>query len=192
LYKNFILANRVAYAHSDGSSMVQYLMGGVDNWLFPQNSANANQSPADHFGFQMLATSLRGYNQYARTGNNFGVVSTELRLPVVTTFVKRPVQSPMLKNLQLVAFVDAGTAWKGFLPDAANLTNTYTFPNFGNPQGLNNVALSLTVPNSGGLAVGYGAGLRTSLSGYFVRLDAAWNIEGMPRPIVYFALGTDF
>ena len=192
LYKNFILANRVAYAHSDGSSMVQYLVGGVDNWLFPQNSANANQSPADHFGFQMLATSLRGYNQYARTGNNFGVVSTELRLPVVTTFVKRPVQSPMLKNLQLVAFVDAGTAWKAFLPDAANMTNTYTFPNFGNPQGLNNVALSLTVPNSGGLAVGYGAGLRTSLSGYFVRLDAAWNIEGMRKPIVYFALGTDF
>ncbi len=192
LHKNFILANRVAYAHSDGSSMVQYLMGGVDNWMFPQNSANANQAPADHFGFQMLATSLRGYNQYARTGNNFGVVSTELRLPVVTTFVKRPVQSPMLKNLQLVAFVDAGTAWKGFLPDAGNLSNTYVFPNFGNPQGLNNVALSLTVPNSGGLAVGYGAGLRTSLSGYFVRLDAAWNIEGKPTPIVYFALGTDF
>jgi Tol biopolymer transport system component len=192
LYKNFILANRVAYAHSDGSSMVQYLMGGVDNWMFPQRSANANQAPAEHFGFQMLATSLRGYNQYARTGNNFGVVSTELRLPVVTTFVKRPVQSPILKNLQLVTFVDAGTAWKGFLPDAGNLSTTYNFPNFGNPQGLNNVALSLTVPNSGGLGVGYGAGLRTSLSGYFVRLDAAWNIEGKPKPIIYFALGTDF
>ncbi len=190
IYKNFIVANRLAYAHSDGTQMVQYLMGGVDNWLAPQRSTSASQSPGDAYGFQSLATSLRGYKQYARTGNNYAVFSTEFRLPAVTTFVKRPIQSAILKNMQLVAFADAGTAWKGFLPDANAMQTTSTFPTFGTAQGLNNVFLSFT--SYEGFALGYGGGIRTSLFGYFVRLDAAWNIEGGTKPIVYLALGTDF
>jgi hypothetical protein len=193
LYKNFILANRLAYAHSDGTSEVEYLMGGVDNWIAPQSDANATQPPGGNYGFQTLATPLRGYKQYARVGNNFAVLNTELRLPVLTTFLKKPIQSAILKNLQVVGFVDAGTAWKGFLPDAESMNSTYYFPTLNSPpSGANNVFLQLTVPNAGGLAVGYGAGLRTSLFGYFVRLDAAWNIEGIKKPVIYFALGGDF
>ena len=192
LYKNFILANRLAYAHSDGTSEVEYLMGGVDNWIAPQNAAGANQSPDANYGFQTLATPMRGYKQYARTGNNFAVFNTELRLPVLTTFMKRPIQSAILKNLQVVAFMDAGSAWNGFLPDANSSSSPYQFPSLGSASGLNNVFLTLTVPNNGGLALGYGAGLRTSLFGYFIRFDAAWNIEGAKKPIIYFALGTDF
>jgi len=192
LYKNFILANRFAYAHSDGNSEVEYLMGGVDNWISPKQAPNAQQPPADNYGFQAMTTPLRGYDQYARTGNNFAIFSTELRLPVLTTFMKRPIQSAILKNLQVVAFCDAGDAWQGFLPDAASLNSTYNYPTVGNPSPLGNVALSLTVPNSGGLAVGYGGGLRTSLFGYFVRCDAAWNIDGIRKPVIYLALGTDF
>ena len=190
LYKNFILANRVAYAHSDGSSMVQYLLGGVDNWIGAQKDTKGNQPPADNYGFQSLATSMRGYKQYGRTGNNYAVFSTELRLPVITTFVKKPVQSAILKNLQLVAFADAGAAWKAFIPNTDNLSSTYSFPTMPDPQGLNNVFLDITTYN--GMALGYGAGIRTSLLGYFIRIDAAWNIDGSPKPIVYIALGTDF
>ena len=192
IYKNLILANRLAYAHSDGSSEVEYLLGGVDDWISPKQANNANQPPADNYGFQSLATTVRGYEQYARVGNNFFVFNTELRLPVLTTFLKRPIQSAILKNLQVVAFVDAGDAWKGFLPTGDNLSSTYNYPTFGTPNSLNNVFLTLTVPNSSGLALGYGGGLRTSLFGYFVRLDAAWNIDGSKKPIVYFAFGTDF
>lgn len=193
IYKNFILANRLAYGHSDGNSEVEYLVGGVDNWIKPEQAAGASQPPADNFGFQMMATPLRGYKQYARTGNNFALFSTELRLPVLTTFMRRPIQSAALKNLQVVAFMDAGSAWSGFLPDASSSNTQYTYPQIGYPQRpMNNVILTLTVPNSGGLALGYGGGLRTSLFGYFVRLDAAWNIEGSKKPIVYFALGSDF
>jgi hypothetical protein len=94
----------------------------------------------------------------------------------------------MLKNLQLVAFVDAGAAWTGLLPTTDNMSTTYTFPNIYSPP--SNVTMTITVPN--GLAVGYGPGLRTSLFGYFMRLDAAWNIQGLRKPIFYFALGTDF
>ena len=189
LYKNFILANRLAYAHSDGSSEVEYLLGGVDDWVGPKQAPGGAQ-PADNYGFQSLATTLRGYDQSARVGNNFVVFSTELRLPVLATFVKRPIQSAILKNLQVVAFADMGDAWSGFLPTGDNLTTQYNYPTLPTPGGSNNVFLTLRVPNS--LALGYGSGLRTSILGYFVRLDAAWNIEGAKKPIIYLALGTDF
>jgi len=192
LYKNLILANRLAYAHSDGNYEVEYLMGGVDNWISPKQDANGGQPPADNYGFQSMTTPLRGYLQYARTGNNFAVLNTELRLPVLTTFMKRPIQSAILKNLQVVAFVDAGDAWRGFIPDAQSMNSTYNYPNSFSSTGPNNVYLTLTVPNSGGLAMGYGAGLRSSIFGYFVRFDAAWNIDGIKKPVLYFALGTDF
>jgi len=191
LYKNFIWATRLAYAHSDGSQEVVYYLGGVDNWISPKyDYAN---TPNGNYGFQSLATSLRGYEQNAANGNNFAVLNTELRLPVLTTFLKRPVQSAILKNLQLVGFVDAGSAWSGFLPSASSSSNTFNFPSAYYPgSGLNNVFLSLTVPNSNGLKLGYGAGLRTTLLGYFVRCDAAWNIDGLKKPMITFALGTDF
>jgi len=195
LYKHFILANRLAYAHSDGNSEVEYLLGGVDNWISPQSAANANQPAASNYGFQTLATPVRGYKQYARIGNNYMVFNTELRLPLLTTFMKRPIQSAILKNLQLVGFVDMGDAWRAFLPDANNTVSQYSYPTPAQLTGTgpNNVFLNLTVPNSGGLAVGYGAGLRTSIFGYFVRLDAAWNMdEPSWTPIFYFSLGTDF
>ena len=86
-----------------------------------------------------------------------------------------------------------GDAWKGFLPTGDNLSSNYNFPSLGSPSsGLNNVYLSLTVPNSNGLALGYGGGLRTSLFGYFVRTDIAWSIDTPKKPVFYFALGTDF
>jgi hypothetical protein len=104
--------------------------------------------------------------------------------------MNRQIQSSILKNLQFVAFADFGDAWNGFLPTGDNLSSTYNYPHFPPPPGPNNVYLTLTVPNS--LALGYGAGLRTSLLGYFLRLDAAWNVDGLKKPIIYFALGTDF
>ena len=193
IYKNFILANRLAYAHSDGNYEVEYLLGGVDNWISPVQAPNGGQPTPSNYGFQDLATTLRGYDQGARTGNNFAVFSTELRLPVLATFVKRPIQSSILKNLQVVGFCDMGSAWDGFLPNTVVSNANYSYPTLtSQPSPTNNVYLNLTVPNSGGLAVGYGGGLRTSVLGYFVRMDAAWNIEGIKKPLIYFALGTDF
>ncbi len=191
IYKNAIWATRAAWAHSDGNAPVQYQLGGVDNWIGAQTT-NDNQM-GGNYGFIALATSLRGYKQGARKANNFGVLSSEVRVPLVS-FVKRPMQSALLKNLQGVAFMDMGSAWRGLLPTAENTSTTYSFPNYNNPNtsGNNNVFVNVTVPNAGGLALGYGAGIRTMLWGYFVRMDAAWNIEGAKKPIVYFAIGTDF
>ena len=191
IYKHAIWATRVAYAHSDGTAQVQYQLGGVDNWIRPQSDNSAPIS--GNYGFMALATSMRGYKQGARKGNNFAVINTEGRLPVLPTFMKRPIQSSALKNLEIVAFVDAGTAWNGFLPNAENLSAKYTFvPSGAGGAGGQNIYLNVSVPNASGLALGYGGGLRTMLFGYFVRVDAAWNIDGSPKPIIYAAIGTDF
>jgi hypothetical protein len=191
IYKNSIWATRIAYAHSDGNNEVQYQLGGVDGWLAPHSAINSMTAGTP--GFIALATNLRGYNQDARKGNNFAVINTEIRLPLVTTFVQRPVQSSFLKNLQLVTFLDAGTAWTGFLPTASATVANYQFPTISsNPSPTNNVFLTLAVPDAYGLAVGYGAGLRTLILGYFIRLDLAWSIDTPTTPVFYFSLGTDF
>ncbi len=188
IYKNVIWATRLAYAHSDGTGKVQYQLGGVDNWISPKTDNGANST--GNYGFVALSTSLRGYKQGAFKGNNFSVLSTEFRVPLMATFVKRPVQSPILKNLQLVLFADAGTAWQGFLPSGENLSTTYQFPQYALPGANNNVILTVTVPNKAQLGIGYGAGLRTMLFGYFVRFDYAMNSEG--TSMYYLGLGTDF
>ena len=192
LYKTLILANRLAYAHSDGNGMVQYLLGGVDNWMRPKVDGNAFQSPGENFAFQTLSTSLRGYKQNARTGNNFAVLSTEVRLPIAATFIKFPVKSSILRNLQVVSFLDAGTAWDRFLPTKANMSPSATFPTIPSKQGPNNVFVTISVPYGNALTAGYGAGLRTALYGYYIRMDVAKSVEAQSKPIVYFALGTDF
>lgn len=188
VYKQMIWATRLAYAHSDGTGKVQYQLGGVDNWISPKTDNGASSN--GNYGFVALATTLRGYKQGAFKGNNFAVLSTEVRLPLMATFVKRPVQSPILKNLQLVAFIDAGSAWQGFLPSGENLSTTYNFPQYNLPGATNNVFLTVTVPNKAQLGVGVGAGLRTMLFGYFVRFDYAMNGEG--GSMYYLGLGTDF
>ena len=188
LYKNAILATRLAYAHSDGSSMVEYQLGGVDNWYSPKTAEPSPQSQGN-YGFIALATSMRGYKQAAFKGNNFAVLTNEVRLPVLTTFLKRPIQSPILKNLQAVGFVDLGSAWNGFLPQGGGLDVNYTFVKPSVSGG--NQWVSVSVPGGSSLAMGYGGGLRTTLYGYFIRTDVAWHIGGS-SPIFYVALGTDF
>lgn len=186
IYKNFIWANRLAWAHSGGNQKILYMLGGVDNWFSPQYSSFVPVRPTENYAFQALATNLRGYQQNSRNGNTYAVLNSEFRLPVFTTFLKRPIQSSFIRNLQAIVFVDAGSAWNGFLPNADALQNNYYLndPNSG-------VSLSL-VNQTGGLGLGYGAGLRSTLFGYFVRFDAAWSIEGYKKPIYYFSIGTDF
>jgi len=46
----------------------------------------------------------------------------------------------------------------------------------------------------GPLAGGYGFGARSTLLGYFLKFDVAWEMNGLFRgkPIYYFGLGLDF
>jgi len=185
IYKKTIFAARIAGAHSAGNHHILYTLGGVDNWLFPKYSDAMPPVTDQNYAFQALATNLRGYPQNARNGNTYAVANLELRFPVFSTLLKRPVQSGFLRNMQLVAFTDVGSAWNGLLPntEAFNRNTTLYSPP---------VLLNLELDGQNGLALGYGAGLRTMLLGYFIRVDAGWNIEGKPKPLWHVSFGTDF
>ncbi len=190
IYKNFIAAIRVAGAHSGGNQKILYFLGGVDNDINPKFSNVLQPSGKNDYAFQALATNLRGYDQNARNGNTYALINAELRFPVFSTLMRRPIQSSILKNLQVVTFCDLGSAWEGLLPTSENLDRYYRVPWPANNP--NNPTILVSVPNysDNGIAIGYGAGLRTMLFGYFARFDAAWNIR--KEFSWYLSLGTDF
>jgi hypothetical protein len=184
IFRNTIFAARVAGAHSAGDQKILYLMGGVDNWLSPKSAAGAGGGSGT-YAFQSIVTNMRGYKQSARTGNTHAVANFELRSPILSTILQRPIQSNLLRSLQLIGFADAGHAWNGLVPDNNNLNNIVT--------GINqNGTVIATAKIPTGFALGYGAGMRAMLLGYYMRLDAAWNIQGIRKPIWYLSIGTDF
>ncbi len=186
LYRNSVFAFRFASAHSEGNQHILYFLGGVDGWIAPR-SGNTPPVNDQNYAFQALGSPLRGYEQNARNGNSYGLANFELRVPILSTVMRRPIQSTFLRNLQLCGFTDAGSAWNGWLPNSENTSRTYNLTSVQTP-----VFLQVNSFQAGGLAMGYGAGLRSTLLGYFARVDAAWNIDGRKKPIWYVAIGLDF
>lgn len=185
IVKNFTWAVRFAAAHSAGNQKILYFVGGVDNWVNKKYADDTPIRPGEEYAFQAIATNMRGYEQNYWNGNTYGVLNTEFRLPLVTTFVQRPIQSPILRNLQLVTFADVGSAWYGFWPKESNVKNDKYFPS-------NRIIVSVNDTKEV-FGLGYGVGLRTMLFGYFLRLDNAWNVSNhRKKPILLLSLGTDF
>jgi hypothetical protein len=116
------------------------------------------------------------------------VLNSELRLPIFTTFFNKPINNAFLRNLQLVQFIDLGTAWNGSVKNIERPTYIYA----GAPN--TPVSVRQKAGGIGPLAGGYGFGLRSTLLGYFMKLDTAWPMNGLFRgkPTLYFALGFDF
>jgi hypothetical protein len=56
------------------------------------------------------------------------------------------------------------------------------------------VVVKLDAGGLGPFAGGYGFGVRSTLLGYFMKLDAAWPMKGVfkGKPLYYFSLGFDF
>lgn len=189
IYKNFIAAFRVAGAHSLGRQQIVYFLGGKENAMNAQSEMGMPPSPDMHYAFQSLANNLRGYNQNARNGNTYALVNSELRLPILPTIFRRPFQSAFLNNLQAIAFVDVGSAWEGLLPTKSNLNRNY---HLNWPPNSNSPVINVEIPNPSTdyLALGYGAGLRSLVFGYFLGVDFAWNIDRKFH--WYLSIGMDF
>lgn len=184
IYKNIILASRIAGAHSGGNAKILYLVGGVDNDVNPKYDANSIIDTSQHYAFQTLATNLRGYRQGFRKGNSFIVVNEEIRLPIWNTFFRQEVKSGFLRYLQLVLFTDIGSSWNGIMPNGDNIK----LPSIVN----GNPVTVIINSNKYDFGLGYGTGLRTRLLGYFLRTDVAWSVEGKNKPILHVSLATDF
>ena len=134
-------------------------------------------------------TNLRGFDYSARTGPRYVLFNSELRIPIVQYFAHRPIYSGFFRNLQLTGFADAGTAYSGTNPFGTdNSANTKTSSSTGNFS-------AGTVTNfSNPFLVGYGVGARTTLLGFYGKMDVAWGQEDYVTngPKFYFTLGYDF
>ena len=195
IHRSLIWANRFAASTSQGSSKLIYYLGGVDNWtnITPLKTPTfipLNEVPIDrteNYAYQTVATNMRGFSQNIRNGNNFALINTELRWPVIKYLANYPLSSSFLENFQIVGFFDVGTAWSGKTPWSGE--NAYDYSEI--TRGTIKVTLD---SDREPIVAGYGFGLRSQLLGYFARFDWAWGIENnqiRPR-VFYFSLSLDF
>lgn len=196
IYRNVSWAVRAAADFSWGSQKVIYYLGGVDNWLMFGNNQKSDGSykyfdPANkpaqdaEYAYQSLAVNLRGFKQNVANGNNAFVINSEIRVPVFTTFFNKPINNAFLRNFQIVQFADLGTAWNGSYDKWVRPSVTYAAAP---------LSVKVKAGGIGPFAGGYGFGARSTLLGYFLRFDAAWQMNGVfkGKPQMYLAMGLDF
>ncbi|MCP4521037.1 MAG: hypothetical protein GY827_05040 [Cytophagales bacterium] len=197
LYRTLTLATRVSYGQSFGNSPKQYLIGGMDNWLFANTNDTGDENPLQLFPannneqvlFVEYATGLRGFDYNQMAGNKYFLFNAEVRLPFMKMISNRPVSNNFLRYLQFVAFYDLGSAWSGSNPLTQD--NTINTQIEGNSQN----GFSATVVNyQNPFLSGYGLGMRTMMMGYYVKFDVAWGVRNyvVQSPKLYLTLGYDF
>ena len=187
LHRDLIWANRIAGASSWGTDRICYYLGGVDNQIAPKFNGQEQIKHPETYGFQTLATNMRGFSQNARNGNNFVVINSELRFPIFKYLANHPLRSDILNTFQIIPFFDLGMCWYGTNPfSKENTTNQYSFYN-------NPIKVVINEPKQPIIA-GYGCGLRSRVFGYFIRVDLSWGLDNYTRQnkVFYFSLTTDF
>ncbi|MFT4032641.1 MAG: hypothetical protein QM669_09495 [Siphonobacter sp.] len=199
IYRNLILATRLSAGNSGGSSPKASVLGGIDNWLpfgtvrEERSTENPLSSSALDYRDRFLTdfvTPLRGFKMNKLSGDSYMLFNAELRWPLFKFLSQGPLTSNFLRNFQLVAFTDIGTAWTGSGPFSRqnSLNTTIVSPGGGSPW-------YATVTNfKNPYLIGYGAGIRTLFLGYYVKGDLAWGIEDktVQTPILHISLGYDF
>ncbi len=193
LHRELIWANRLAASTSYGPTRLVYYLGGVDNWmgnLFNREGMFDQTIPVNpnmNYGFQALATNMRGFTQNIRNGTSFALINSEIRWPVIRYFAGHPLKSNFLNSLQVVGFGDVGSAWVGRSP--------WSGENAWDNEVIESGSVKVVLDsNRQPIVAGFGAGLRAQLMGYFVRADWAWGIENnyiLPR-IFYLSFSLDF
>jgi hypothetical protein len=193
IHRNIIWANRIAGSTSFGTRKLVYYLGSVDEWINissqPRFNQEQNIARDQNFFWQALATNMRGFSQNIRNGNTFALLNSELRIPIFQYLIAKPIQSPFIKNFQIIGFGDMGTAWTG--PDPYSDENSFNTRTIS--SGGSDVVVRLN--NKKDPLVGaLGFGLRTTLMGYFLRFDYAWGIEDgiFLKPMPMLSIGTDF
>ncbi len=193
IHRELIWANRFAASKSFGPTKLVYYMGGVDNWMgylfnkYPMFDSTVPVNPEGNYGFQALATNMRGFRQNIRNGESFALINSEVRWPFVRYFAGHPLRSNFLNSLQVVGFGDIGTAWSGKSPWSGE--NAYE------KDIIHNGPVTVILDsNRMPIVAGFGAGMRAQIFGYFVRADWAWGIENsyiLPK-VFYLSFSLDF
>ncbi len=193
IYRSLVFASRVYYGSFFGKYKHNYLLGGMDNWLFKNDMAQADPwlpKPSvenENLYFLQFATSLRGYDFNTFYGSNVLFANFELRMPIASIFYSGPVGSSFIKNFQLVGFFDIGSSWTGISPfNEDNNISTVII------KDSNFEAQIQTFKNP--WLMGYGVGMRSVIFGYFMKFDLAFPYEDdqVGDAKFYVTLGHDF
>jgi len=191
IFKDAVLAFRGAGATSVGTNRIVYYLGGVEGWVLSKFDQTIPVPQSEAFSYKVLAPHLRGFKNNIRNGNSFLLGNTELRVPVFRFLGLRKKGMAFLKNFQVIGFFDVGVAWYGLTPNGDdNLLNNISIQNPPDNPVISINAKYFRDP----IAMGYGVGIRSTLLGYFLKLDYAWGIETrqVQESRIYFSLGMDF
>jgi hypothetical protein len=145
-------------------------------------------SSSENFVYQTIESPMRGFTANSRNGSSYALINAELRIPVFTMFMNHPSKTEFVRNFMIVGFMDCGTAWDGLSPFSNNnplFSTTYTNP----------VSVVTVQQYKTPVILGTGFGFRTSLLGYFIKLDVAWGLDSglwSDKPIYYLSFGHDF
>ncbi|MCB9327583.1 MAG: hypothetical protein H6572_02765 [Lewinellaceae bacterium] len=170
ILKKSVLALRATGAMSFGNKPILYILGGVNNWLLPKYDYSIAVADKD-FSFKNYAPNLRGFDYNIRNGTRFVLGNVEFRVPLFQYLLRANTGAAFFRNFQFVMFCDLGTAWYGSGPfDSENPINSATVEA---PPAVTIHVQYYRDP----LVVGYGAGVRTTVLGYFLKLDYGKGID---------------
>jgi Tol biopolymer transport system component len=225
IHKDLIFAARVSYGrfgvprNGIGNNVRFFALGGMDNWLFNRNDGGGQNQELSPFGqsalgtdwlvsdaqrvgfanegllFSEFVTNLRGYNYAKVLGRNYILSNLELRFPIIKYLFGKRINSNFFNNLQLVGFFDIGTAWTNANPfDQRTSINNRLLPI--DPEEREKSPFEAEVNDfKNPWLAGYGAGFRTVMLGYYLKVDLAWAIEDnviADKPKLYLSFGYDF
>ncbi|MEM1359950.1 MAG: hypothetical protein AAGF89_17215, partial [Bacteroidota bacterium] len=175
-----------------GQQKILYYLGGADNSLINNFNDGIPTPQEGNFVFQDLANPLRGFDINIRNGGSYVLSNAEVRVPIFN-YIFRNLRSKLLRDFQIVSFFDIGTAWSGSDPfDEDNPVNITTYPDPNLPE---RGPVTVRVRRfREPIIYGYGFGARTTLFGYFLRVDYGWGVETSIRQPgkLHFSLGYDF
>jgi len=187
LYKNMIWTGRAHLAAGLGGQKTLFLLGGVENWLFPRRDNLLPPPAGQSFAYEALAAPMRGFWQNSRNGANLALFNTEIRCPLVPVLWRTPVVSEFWRNFSVISFLDLGTAWSGLNPfSEENPLNVRLYEN--GPVQVK------VITSRAPVLMGYGYGMRMRVLGYYLRIDRARGIDDGQRlrPVWHFSLNFDF
>jgi WD40 repeat protein len=194
LYRDIVIATRGYFGTYFGRTPQQYVAGGMDNWLFNRRNTSGDGNPLRNtfdlnrnIYFMEFVTPIRGFDYAELYGRNTLGMNAEFRVPLVRAFSGGTINSGFFRHLQFTAFYDVGSAWTG--PSPFNKDNTINFDRI--KQGPFEFEVNRF---KSPWLMSYGAGFRSVMFGFYMKLDVAWPIQGYdvgkPRPFV--TLGYDF
>lgn len=198
IYREIVFAVRGFGGSFFGNAPKQYLLGGMDNWIFNKTqlsgtSGTGEKNPlANVVGnqdilFTEYVTNLRGFNYSTMFGNNVLLLNAELRLPLVRVLTHTPISSNFFRNLQFVGFYDIGTAWSGKPPFRDGASSSV--------EQIQNGPFQIDIKKFlNPWLYSYGVGMRTVVLGYYLKVDLAWPVENyqVQTPRWFVTLGFDF